>query len=186
MARNVARCFGLVFLLVGLLGFVSNPIIGRASYFLTNPAHDFAHLVLGGFLLGLASGGNRAAKLALYVTGAVYLLLALLGFALVGPSDDGMLLELVHINYNDNWLHAFLGVVLIVSGLATESRSRALGTTHSAAQLIGLRMRRREEAMITRWLFDERSYGARTSVSSERAGTLLTPEASWSKRPFRF
>jgi hypothetical protein len=133
MARKLATFFGIVFLLVGLLGFVSNPIIGRASYFLTNPAHDFAHLVLGGFLLGLATGGNRSAKLALYATGAVYALLALVGFAQVGPSGDGMLLGLVHINYNDNWLPALLGVVLIVSGLVAESRSHALGTTRSAA-----------------------------------------------------
>ena len=130
MARKLATFFGIVFLLVGLLGFVSNPIIGRASYFLTNPAHDFAHLVLGGFLLGLATGGNRSAKLALYATGAVYALLALVGFAQVGPSGDGMLFGLVHINYNDNWLHALLGVVLIVSGLGTESRSHAQRTTH--------------------------------------------------------
>jgi hypothetical protein len=48
----------------------------------------------------------------------------------VGASGDGMLLGLVHINGNDNWLHALLGVVLIVSGLAKESRSQELGTTH--------------------------------------------------------
>lgn len=130
MARKLATFYGLIFVLVGLLGFVSNPIIGRTSYFLTNPAHDFAHLVLGGLLLILASAGNRAAKLALYITGAVYGLLALMGFAQVGPSGDGMLLGFVHVNYNDNWLHALLGVVLIVSGLATESRSHALRTTH--------------------------------------------------------
>ena len=130
MARKLATFYGLIFVLVGLLGFVSNPIIGRASYFLTNPAHDFAHLILGGLLLSLASTGNRAAKPALYVTGAVYGLLALVGFAQVGPSDDGMLFGFVHVNYNDNCLHAMLGVLLIVSGLATESRSHTQRTTH--------------------------------------------------------
>ena len=64
----------------------------------------------------------------------MYALLALVGFTQVGPSDEVMLFGLVHTNYNDNWLHALLGVVLVVSGLATQSRSHALGTTHSAPQ----------------------------------------------------
>ena len=130
MARKLATFYGLIFVLVGLLGFVSNPIIGRTSYFLTNPAHDFAHLLLGGLLLSLASAGNHAAKLALYLTGAVYGLLAVMGFAQFGPSGDGMLLGLVHINYNDNWLHTLLAVVLVVSGLATERRSHTQRATH--------------------------------------------------------
>ena len=130
MPKTVAMVFGIVFVLVGLVGFVSNPIVGRASYFMTNPAHNLAHILLGAILLSMGSRGDHAAKLALYLSGGVYLLLAVLGFAQVGTSGDGMLLGLVHINGNDNWLHALLGVVLIVSGLAKEGRSQALETTH--------------------------------------------------------
>ena len=48
-------------------------------------------------------------------------LLAVLGFAQLGSSGDGMLLGLLRINHNDNWLHALVGVVLIVSGLAKKA-----------------------------------------------------------------
>ena len=130
MAKKLAMLFGIVFVVVGILGFVSNPIVGRAGYFLTNSAHDIAHIFLGAILLSMASRGDRSAKIALFGTGGVYLLLGLLGFAQIGTSGDGMLLGLVHINHNDNWLHAVLGVALIVSGLAKESQSHAIRNKH--------------------------------------------------------
>jgi hypothetical protein len=127
MTKKLAMFFGIVFVAVGLLGFVANPLVGRAGYFVTNQAHDLAHIVIGAVLLLMASLGQHAAKLALFGTGAVYLLLALLGFAEIGTSGSGMLLDLVRINHHDNWLHVFLGAVLIISGFAKQSRFHALG-----------------------------------------------------------
>jgi hypothetical protein len=129
MTKKLAMFFGIAFVLVGLLGFVSNPVVGRAGYFVTNQAHDLAHIVIGAVLLLMALWGQYAAKLALYGTGGAYLLLALLGFAQIGTSGNGMLLDLVHINHHDNWLHVFLGAVLIISGLAKQSRFHTLGFT---------------------------------------------------------
>jgi uncharacterized membrane protein len=127
MTKKLAMFFGTLFVLIGLLGFVANPIVGRTGYFVTNQAHDLAHIVIGTVLLLMASRGQHAAKLALWGTGGVYLLLALLGFAQIGTSGNGMLLDLVHINHHDNWLHVFLGAVLIISGLAKQSRLHAVG-----------------------------------------------------------
>lgn len=131
MAKKLAMFFGIVFVLVGLLGFVPNPIVGPNGYFVTNTAHDFLHILVGAILLSLGYVSEHAAKLALYGTGAAYLLLAVLGFVQMGGSSEVMLLDAVHVNHNDNWLHVVLGVVLIVSGLAAkEQHGHVLRSTH--------------------------------------------------------
>ncbi len=117
MTKKLAMVFGVVFVLVGLLGFVSNPIVGEGKIFHTNLAHNLVHILLGAVLL---LGMNKGAMV-LKVVGAVYLLVAVLGFVMGGD----MLLGLVEINSADNWLHLVLGVVLFASSFAGESNSSA-------------------------------------------------------------
>lgn len=112
MAKKFAMIFGVVFLLVGVLGFVSNPIVGDMGYFHTNMLHNVVHLVIGLGLL-LAAKSETGAKLWMKIFAVVYLLVAVLGFFMV-PSGSGMLLGLVAVNSADNWLHLVLGVVLLL------------------------------------------------------------------------
>jgi hypothetical protein len=56
----------------------------------------------------------------------LYALLALLGYATIGAEGHTLLLGLVHINGNDNWLHVLLAVVLIVSALSTRRHVRTV------------------------------------------------------------
>lgn len=118
MAKQLSIIFGVAFVLTGLLGYFDNPIVGANGYFATNAAHNVAHLLLGAILLlaGLSSG--RAAFLSLTGVGAVYLLLAIIGFAAIGGTGTTMLLGIVHINGADNWLHLVLGIVVLTAGLA--------------------------------------------------------------------
>lgn len=116
MVKKLAVVFGVLFLLVGVLGFVSNPIVGGMGMFHTNMLHNVVHLVIGLGLL-MAAKNEMAAKRWMKIFGVVYLLVAVLGFLMVG-SGEGMLLGLVAINGADNWLHLVLGVVLLLLGMA--------------------------------------------------------------------
>jgi hypothetical protein len=122
--------FGGIFVLVGLLGFISNPIVGPAGMFVTNTVHNIAHILIGAMLLIAGARSASASVGALYTAGAVYLLLAVLGFATIGADSSTMLLGLVHINGPDNWLHLALGLVLI--GLAWSGRRSHTAISHPA------------------------------------------------------
>ncbi len=119
MAKKIAFVLGIVFVLVGALGFVPNPIVGDMGIFETDMLHNLVHILFGVILIVAAKKG--AAMLWLKVIGVVYLLLAILGFVMA--SEGGMLLGLVHTNAADHWLHLVLGVVLVVAGFMGKSHS---------------------------------------------------------------
>ena len=122
MAKRLAMLFGAVFVVVGLLGFVPNPIVGPTGFFATNSTHNLAHLLIGAILLFAGTQTERTAYINLMIFGAVYALLAVMGFAQIGEEGHGMLMGMVHINGNDNWLHVVLAVALIGGALSTRSR----------------------------------------------------------------
>lgn len=117
MAKTAALVFGIIFVLVGLLGFVSNPLVGANGLFMTNGLHNVVHLLFGIILLVAMRGGQAQSALWLKILGVVYLILAVLGLVLGGP----MLFGLVDINGADNWLHLVLGVVLLLAGMRGNS-----------------------------------------------------------------
>jgi hypothetical protein len=111
MAKTFAIIFGIIFVLIGALGFVSNPLVGANALFDTNTAHNLVHLLLGAILLIVAFWTPSQSALWLKIMGVVYLLLALLGFFTSSP-----LLGLIEVNGADNWLHLVFGAVLIFAG----------------------------------------------------------------------
>ena len=50
-ADFIATILGVVFVAIGLLGFVPNPIVYDGGYFHVNAAHNFVHLITGALLL---------------------------------------------------------------------------------------------------------------------------------------
>ncbi len=115
---------GVVFVLVGLLGFVKNPIVGSSGIFMTNTVHNIAHIVIGVIVLAMAGSKPNAA---LTIFGVVYLLLAVLGFVMKSP-----LLGLVAVNMADNWLHVVLGVVMIIAGATMKSAAPMMASMPSS------------------------------------------------------
>ena len=111
MAKTLAIIFGVIFVLVGLLGFVPNPLVGANALFDTNTTHDLVHLIIGIVLLLVAFYASAQSALWLKIIGAIYLVVALLGFFTASP-----LFGLVEVNDADNWLHIVLGIVLIAAG----------------------------------------------------------------------
>ncbi len=120
-AKTVALVFGIIFVIVGILGFIPNPLVGSGALFDTNTAHNLVHLIFGLILLWAAIWAPMQSALWLKILGVVYLLIALLGFVMTSP-----LLGLVEINDADNWLHIVLGVVLVGAGFWCKNNSMGM------------------------------------------------------------
>ncbi len=125
MAKKLAGLFGVVFVLVGILGFFGNPIVGMMGFFETDALHNVVHLLIGVILLLVVVNKPSASSLWLKIVGAVYLLLAILGFLTI--SGGGMLLGLVTMNGADHYLHLVLGIVILLAGFMTGDDHMASG-----------------------------------------------------------
>lgn len=127
MVKRVALVFGIVFLLVGILGLVSaggmemgaDPAPGMLlGLFPVNLLHNIVHLLFGFWGL-VASRSFAGSKMYAQVAGVIYIVLAILGF--VVPTTFG----LIPIGGNDIWLHALLGVVLAGVGFTAKEEMMA-------------------------------------------------------------
>jgi hypothetical protein len=122
-AKSAAMIFGVLFLIVGVLGFVPNPVISPTGYFEVNDLHNLFHIGAGIILLvgAYASAGAFGPGMALRFIGAVYAILAVMGFFLPGNLIFGM----VAMNMADHWLHAVLAVLLLLAGFVLSPARRA-------------------------------------------------------------
>lgn len=120
-AQTGALVFGIVFLLVGILGlFTDNGMSMNADLrtsaqlfglFPVNLLHNIVHLLFG--VWGLAASRTHEAARSYGRIGAV-VYGALVVLALVSPTTFG----LIPIGGNDIWLHALLAIGLAVIGFA--------------------------------------------------------------------
>ena len=119
--KTVALVFGIVFLLIGVLGFVPALTPGGAllGVFMVNGVHSIIHLLFG--VLGIAAAFTGASRLYNRAGGIIYLVIGLLGFV-PALAPGGMLLNLVMINLADNILHLVIGVALAYTGFALASQ----------------------------------------------------------------
>ena len=132
--QTVARLVGIVFLLVGIAGFIPGittnlydglEFAGDAGtaellgLFEISVLHNIVHALFGvGILMAATPEGARTFLLG---SGAIYVVLFLLG--LLGGGDW------VPINDADDWLHLALAVGLIALGLLTTRERRTVATT---------------------------------------------------------
>ena len=111
------KVLGWIFLVLGILGFFSNPIIGAGvgTWFHADFNHNLVHLLTGLILLWVAYKASAKTVTTLKTFGWIYLVIAILGWILV--SGTGTLLGLVEVNGAVNWLHLILGLVLLWAGM---------------------------------------------------------------------
>ena len=110
MAKTIALLLGVGLVLLGVGGFVPNPIVGTDGMFITNQMHDFVHIGTGVVLIVAAVLGMS--KLALLLVGLAYGGLAAAGFVL----KQEMLFGMINVSQNDTYLHIGLALVSLVSG----------------------------------------------------------------------
>jgi Domain of unknown function (DUF4383) len=135
---TVALLVGVVFLAVGILGFIPGitthygdmAFAGHKSdakligVFEVSVLHNIVHLLFG--LAGIAAGraGAASSQAFLIVGGVIYLVLWVYGLA-VGQESGA---NFVPLNDADNWLHLLLGIGMVALG-AVLGRGRVARTS---------------------------------------------------------
>jgi hypothetical protein len=122
--------FGVVFLLLSIVGFISpggmamtvDPPGMLLGMFPVNMLHNVVHLLFG--IWGLAASRSwSGAKSYAQIGGVIYLILALCGYF----APNGF--NLVPLGGNDIWLHALLGVILAAVGFTAKAETVTTTTT---------------------------------------------------------
>ena len=126
-AKTAALTIGVIFIAVGLLGFVDNPIIGDSdnAIFHADTLHNWVHIGSGILFVLVALAMPASASAVLVLFGIVYAILGVIGFFSIGSEGFGKVLGFLHINGADNYLHIALGLVIFLAGIA----SRKVATT---------------------------------------------------------
>jgi hypothetical protein len=126
--RSAAQVFALVIgttlVVAGILGFFYNASFGTGDgterdavlgILDVNGWHNVVHVLTG--VVGLAvAGAYDGARLYALGFGAIYLVVALLGFV-AGDGDE--IFNLLPVNTEDNILHLLIGIAGVSAGLAT-------------------------------------------------------------------
>jgi len=125
-AKTAAVIIGLIFVAVGLLGFVDNPIIGDSdkAMFHADTVHNGVHIASGVLFLLIALAAPASAGMALKIFGIIYLAIGIVGLVQYGKGM-GKVLGSLHVNGNDNYLHIALGIVIFLAGFIRPGRSVA-------------------------------------------------------------
>jgi Domain of unknown function (DUF4383) len=120
--RLLGYVLGIVYLLVGVLGFVVTSGVGFASTqgktllgFELNPLHNVVHLLVGALLLAGATRGVAASRAVNTAVGGVYLLVGIIGLFILDSSAN-----ILALNSADNVLHLVSAVALLAVGVATD------------------------------------------------------------------
>src|SRR5438270_10757977 len=124
MVKTLGILFGIVFLAVGILGFVpgitTNDML--LNIFMVNAAHSVVHIASGVIFLLASMSVAGAARLWFQIFGIIYALVAVLG--LMNPT--GLLLGMISNNPADTWLHVVLAVVMLAIGFLSPRSAAAV------------------------------------------------------------
>lgn len=116
-AKSLATLIGVIFIAVGILGFIDNPIVGDSekAIFHADKLHNIVHIASGVLFVLFAMGSASGAKSFMIFFGLVYLALGVIGLVNFGTSGMGKIFGVLHVNGNDNLLHIGLGIVILLA-----------------------------------------------------------------------
>jgi hypothetical protein len=135
MIKKLALLFGIVFIAVGILGFIpsatpmhSNGMRYLLGLFMVGGVHNIIHLlsVMAAIAGGLSS--ERYAQLYFRVFGVVYGLVTIIGFI-----QKTTVLGIFDVNRADNFLHLALSVVILAIGFGVTTSTKPATTRPAAA-----------------------------------------------------
>jgi hypothetical protein len=121
MAKTLGMLFGIVFLAIGVLGFVPGVTTNDMllGIFMVNTAHSIVHIASGAIFLIASMSGAGAARLWFQLFGIIYAIIAVLGFM----TPNGMLLGMISNNPADTYLHVGLAAAMLLTGFATPKQT---------------------------------------------------------------
>jgi hypothetical protein len=134
MAKTICKLLGVIFLLVGVIGFAKPDLLGTHL----SMAHNLVHILSGivALYFGFAGTLSGARGFAL-AFGAVYLLLGIVGFIMGAPGSSsiaGMTMEdtrlwklipgTLEFGTADHAIHILLGILFLVGALMTRTDTR--------------------------------------------------------------
>src|SRR2546423_10038576 len=133
MAKTICKILGVVFLLVGVAGFVMPGLLGTHLSF----AHNLVHIISGIVALYFGFAGSLSgARMFCIIFGLVYLLLGVVGFVagspgaptipgMAGMAADSRLWKVLpgtlELGTMDHVVHVLLGIVFLIGGFLTRA-----------------------------------------------------------------
>ena len=136
MAKTISKIMGVVFILVGILGFLAPGLLGMHL----STAHNLVHLISGALALYFGFAGSLSgARLFCIVFGIVYALLGVGGFLLghggahtvagvpAHGADSSLFQPLqgsLELASADHIVHILLGAIFLIGGFLTRADVR--------------------------------------------------------------
>ena len=118
MAKTVAKLVGVVFILVGIVGFIAPNLLGAHL----GPAHNVIHLVSGAISLYLGTKGSLAgARQFCIIFGLVYGLLGVVGYFVGTGADHTLELPSLMLGTIDHIIHIAIGAIYLIGGFSTKA-----------------------------------------------------------------
>ena len=119
-AKSLATIIGVIFIIVGILGFIDNPIVGKSenAIFRTDMLHNIVHIVSGVLFVCFAMFAAASVRSFMILFGLIYLALGVIGAMQIGHAEM-KLFGFLHVNKMDNYLHIVLGVVIMLAGFVS-------------------------------------------------------------------
>lgn len=139
--KKVGVGFGLVYVLVGVVGFFVTGFSGFASMsgplllgiFMLNPLHNIVHVLVGTLLIAGGLASITVSRRVNTTVGAVYLLVFAMGLALQDSTAN-----ILALNGADHGLHLISALLLATVGLAADRSSGTGRTSMGRAARTGL------------------------------------------------
>lgn len=135
MAKTIATVIGVVFILVGLVGFFAHGLMGAHL----STAHNLVHLISGAAALYFGTKGSlSSARMFCIIFGAVYGLLGVVGFIAGSPGtptvagmesmgQDSRLFQVIpgvlELGMMDHIIHIVIGLLFLAGGFLTRPAS---------------------------------------------------------------
>lgn len=120
MIQKLAWLFGIVFIVIGILGFVPALVSGGLLFgiFSVDAMHNTVHLLSGVLAILAALGAGSYARLYFKVFGVVYAIVTVIGFI-----QGDTILGLMTVNMADNVLHLVIAAVALWAGFGAKGQA---------------------------------------------------------------
>jgi hypothetical protein len=125
MEKMTTIIIATIFVLFGLLGFVSNPLVGSNALFATDTVYNLIHIIFGAILFTTAFWFKKNCMLWLKTIGVLMFILGLVGILTIPPTG-GSLIGIAYANGTSNWLHLIAGIIIFAAGIYCKDEERTI------------------------------------------------------------